>query len=94
MGVGLDISSIMSYFLLLLLLYVGGSIILRFFRFPMKLMIELLCNSLIGVGLLLLVNVFGAAVGYSIVINPFNVIFVGILGVPGVVCLFLLGMIL
>lgn len=55
----------------------------------MKKLLSLLRNILVAPFLLYIYNMIGASTGYIIPINVFNVLFVGILGVPGLVTLIL-----
>ncbi|MBR6801463.1 MAG: pro-sigmaK processing inhibitor BofA family protein [Eubacteriaceae bacterium] len=87
MNIGIGFSSVVKYLFLLIILYIAGSIILRYFRFPTKLIITLISNSLIGLGFLILANVLLAAGGMNLPVNPFNVIFSAIFGLPGAICL-------
>ncbi len=87
MGIGLEFSSVMKYIFILAALYGAGTIILRYFRFPAKLIMSLLANSLMGLGLLILINAVLVTFGHNLPINPFNLIFTAIFGLPGVLCL-------
>ena len=55
----------------------------------MKNLFSLLKNILVAPFLLYIYNMIGASTGYIIPINVFNVLFVGVLGVPGLVTLIL-----
>ena len=54
---------------------------------PIKLIIKLLINSIIGIGLLYIINLLGGLWGLHIGINAVTAVFVGILGIPGAVLL-------
>jgi len=72
---------IVLYFALgLLLLYGLGWLMLV----PLRKMLGLLANGVLGVLLLLLVNLLGPTWGYGIAINPFTALMAGFLGIPGV----------
>jgi len=94
MGIGLEFSSVIRYLTILILLYAAGTLILRYFRFPAKLIITILANSLMGLGMLILVNAVLVNFGYTLPVNPFNLIFTAIFGLPGVICLTVLMFIL
>lgn len=67
-------------------------IILKLISFPIKVIIKLLINALIGGIVLYLINIFGAVIGLSININGLSALIVGIAGVPGVIIVILLQM--
>lgn len=78
----LDISpEVIVYFILgLALLYGLGWLLLV----PLKKILRLLANSLLGAGLFFLINTLGASYGYAIMVNPFSALLTGFLGIPGV----------
>jgi inhibitor of the pro-sigma K processing machinery len=90
MDIGIELSVIFAYALGLILLYVIGYILL----FPIKVIIKLIYNGIIGGLLLLIANIIGKLVGYSLVINPMTALIAGFLGVPGVIMLIFLQYIL
>lgn len=82
--------NIFAYLLGLVLLYIAGMILV----IPIKILMRLLINGLIGGVVLFFFNLIGGIFGISLVINPLNAIIVGFLGVPGVVLLLILQIIL
>lgn len=66
----------------------------RVFRTPLKLALKLLLNTLLGFLALWVVNLMAGITGFSIGLNIWNALTVGILGVPGFVLLLLLKWIL
>ena len=50
---------------------------------PMRFMWRLVAGCVLGALTLLLVNAFGALVGFRVEINPFTAMAVGFLGLPG-----------
>lgn len=50
---------------------------------PMKFMWRLVAGGVMGALVLMVVNVLGALVGFSVEINPFTAMAVGFLGLPG-----------
>lgn len=56
---------------------------LRVFAAPLKLAVKVLCNTLLGLGALLLLNAAAPFTGLSLGLNLFNAAVVGVLGVPG-----------
>lgn len=61
---------------------------------PIRILIKLLINGLIGGVLLFFFNLIGGIFGLSILINPLNAIIAGFLGVPGVILILILQAIL
>ena len=66
---------------------IGIVVIGRIFIIPIKWIIKLLINSVIGVILLYIVNLVGTMWNFHIGINFITAIFVGVLGIPGVILL-------
>lgn len=76
-----------------LLFYIVGLILLivlgKILTFPLRRILELVANAVLGGFMLVIVNYFGSFLGINILISPLNAILVGFLGVPGVVILLL-----
>ncbi|MCC5909547.1 MAG: pro-sigmaK processing inhibitor BofA family protein [Clostridiaceae bacterium] len=87
---GFELSIILAYAFGLILLYMIGWVLL----IPIKLIMRLIWNGVIGGIMLLLVNFIGGMWGIYIAINPINALVTGFLGVPGVILLLLLQYIL
>ena len=66
----------------ILLLFVVGAV-LRLFKTPLKLAMQVLLNTLLGFGALFLLNLTQAVTGISMGVNLLNALVIGILGVPG-----------
>lgn len=62
--------------------------------FPIKKLIRLFFNSIIGGVIIFVINKIGTIWGFHIGLNIFTAIFVGILGIPGAVLLIILKLIL
>lgn len=60
-------------------------IVLKLLALPMKLIIKLVINGIVGGILIFVVNLIGANFGFMIDLNWITALIVGILGVPGVV---------
>ena len=82
----LELNYILAFFFGLLALYLVGKLLF----FPLKIILRLLGNAVVGALLLLVVNAVGGFWGVTIGINIITALVVGILGVPGVVLLLLL----
>ncbi|MBR3756591.1 MAG: pro-sigmaK processing inhibitor BofA family protein [Firmicutes bacterium] len=72
----------------------GGTLILLFLLgkallMPLKIILKMAMNSLLGGLILVIINAFGSVVGLMIPLNLINAVTVGVLGVPGVVMLLL-----
>lgn len=70
----------------------GGTLIVILFLFkiligPIKKVIGLLINSVLGAILLVVVNYFGALFGVTIGINLLTAVIAGVFGIPGVLFL-------
>ncbi len=64
--------------------------VLQLFSAPLKLALKVLLNTLLGFAALFLVNLASPLTGFSLGLNLFNALTVGVLGVPGLVLLILL----
>lgn len=71
---------------ILLLILITGSILVRPLRFLMKLVF----NSLVGLILLVVFNFIGGFVDFTIPVNLITVLAAGFLGLPGLILLILL----
>ena len=65
-------------------------LIIKIFGTPLRWLLKLALNTVIGFAALFLLNFFGGFIGIGLGINWLNAIVVGLLGVPGVVLLLLL----
>lgn len=86
----MDMNSIIIYLACLIVLFIVGKI----FYLPMKKIIKLLINSVLGGVLIYIINIVGGSFNFHIGLNIGTAIFAGILGVPGVVCLIILKLII
>jgi inhibitor of the pro-sigma K processing machinery len=82
----IDYAAIIAYAIGLLLLYIVGRILI----IPLRIVLRLLYNGIIGGIVLLLINFIGGYVGLNIAINAVTALTVGFLGVPGVIMLLIL----
>lgn len=78
----------------MLLIYIaciiGIIIIGKIFIVPIKIILKLIVNSILGVVLLYVINIIGAMWGLHIGINLITALIVGILGIPGAILLTIL----
>ena len=63
--------------------------LIRVFSVPLKVTLKLVVNTLLGFGVLWLINRTAALTGVSLGLNLWNALTIGILGLPGVVLLLL-----
>ncbi len=83
---GLDLSIYVTYLGMIVIVFVFG----KMFLWPLKMILRLVLNSVIGGILLLLINYFGQSAGLFIPLNILTACIAGILGLPGVVMLLFL----
>jgi len=93
-NLGIDFMAVVAYLSALLILLIVGLVLFRMFKVPVRILGKLLLNSALG-GLALFVLNWGLSFfGESVPINIFNAVFVGILGVPGLITVLILNYIL
>lgn len=82
----------------MLLIYIaciiGIIIIGKIFIVPIKVILKLILNSILGVILLYVINIIGAIWGLHIGINLITALIVGILGIPGAILLTILAILI
>lgn len=74
-------------------LILGLLLLILFFKIiakPIKWILKLLLNALLGLIILVVVNFFGAFIGLKITVGWLSAIVAGVLGLPGVVLLLLI----
>lgn len=74
----------------LFLIYLIGLLLV----IPIKVILRLIVNGILGGILLLVFNLIGGIFGLTLAINPLSAIIAGILGVPGIILLLIIKMIL
>ena len=78
--------------------YVVGILLVALICFiltkPVKWIVKLILNGILGGIMLIIINAVGGSVGLTIPINPISALVSGILGFPGVILLVLIGLIL
>jgi len=85
----IDYGVILAYIVGIILLFILG----RFLLVPLKVVMKLVYNALIGGIAILLVNFIGGLFGFHIAFNIYTAFIVGTLGVPGFVLLIILKLI-
>lgn len=76
-------TNLLTYLACICFLFIFG----RIFIIPIKKILKLLINSVLGGITIFLINFIGGYFGFHIGLNIFTSILVGILGLPGVVVL-------
>ena len=82
----MDMNIIITFTICIILILMFGKSIV----FPMKNILKLLLNSVLGALLIWIINVIGTSFGFHIGINYITALVVGVLGVPGAVILVIL----
>lgn len=77
---------IVAYAVGIILLFIIGRLLLT----PLKVVLKLVVNALLGAAAILLVNWIGGLFGFHIAFNIYTSFIVGTLGIPGFVLLVLL----
>ena len=86
----MDFNSIITYISCILFLFIFGKI----FIVPMKIIMKLIINSLLGAITIWIINLIGAFFNFHIGLNLITSIFVGILGIPGAIVIIIIKLIL
>lgn len=78
------------------LTYIGAIILIivfgKIFLWPIKMILKLIVNSLIGGAVIFIINLVGAGFGLLIPLNFLNALIVGVLGLPGAILLMILSL--
>ena len=83
-------SNILTYLACICFLFIFG----RVFIVPIKKVLKLVINSVLGGIAIFLINLIGANFGFHIGLNILTSILVGILGLPGAICLVIVKLVL
>ena len=75
--------NIITYLACICFIFIFGKI----FIVPIKKIIKLVLNSILGGVVIFIINLVGTNFGFHIGINLFTSILIGLLGLPAVVCL-------
>jgi inhibitor of the pro-sigma K processing machinery len=76
-------ATIITYLACICFLFIFG----RLFIVPLKKILKLVINSVLGGVCIFLINLIGASFGFHIGLNVLTSLIVGLLGLPGAVCL-------
>ncbi|HZX47237.1 MAG TPA: pro-sigmaK processing inhibitor BofA family protein [Clostridia bacterium] len=86
MGISIDFSVVLAYAFGLLLLYIVGWLLVM----PVKFLLRLLYNGIIGGIMLWILNLVGGFFNVQVAINPVTALIAGFLGIPGVLLILIL----
>ena len=81
-----EFNNIIAYIACIFFLFIFGKI----FIVPIKTILKLIFNSLLGGVIIYIINLIGVAFNFHIGLNIITSIFVGILGIPGAIILIIL----
>jgi len=71
--------TIFAYIIGIILLYSLGRLLLT----PLKFILKLIYNAIVGGVVILVINLIGRLIGFSLALNVVSALIVGTLGVPG-----------
>lgn len=75
--------NILTYLACICFIFIIGKI----FIVPIKKILKLILNSILGGIIIYVINLIGANFGFHIGLNIVNSVIIGLLGLPGAVCL-------
>lgn len=84
-------ASLTSSYIVLIFAAIAVVIVAKLLAWPVKKIVKLALNVIGGILLIFLVNTFGSNIGITIPFNILTALIAGVLGIPGVVLLILLG---
>lgn len=84
MEMSMEVGILLAYAFGIFAIYILGYL----FLIPIKIIMRLIVNSVLGGILIVLINFIGAYWGFHLPLNLLSSVIVGILGIPGVVLLF------
>ena len=88
--VNLDFNNIIAYIACIFFLFIFGKV----FIVPIKTIIKLVINSVLGGVVIFLINFIGAYFNFHIGLNIITSIFVGLLGIPGAIVIVIIKLLL
>ena len=81
--INLEMNNIIVYFACIILIF----IISKLFIMPIKKILKLIFNSILGGIIIYLINIVGSTFNFHIGLNIYTALVTGFLGIPGVVLL-------
>lgn len=82
----MELNTVIPYLVGVIILFFLGKV----FVLPIKSILKLIGNSILGAILIYIINLIGSAFNFHIGLNVFTILFVALLGVPGAVVLALI----
>ena len=82
----IDVFAILAIFLAIGAVYIVGVLLVL----PIKIVVKLVINGIVGAVALFIINIFGGLIGLTVGINPITALIAGFLGIPGIILLLLL----
>ena len=82
----MDINNLIIFLGCIIIIFLVG----KFFVVPLKIMLKILGNSVLGALIIFLVNSIGELYEFHIGLNVITTLVVGILGIPGAILLIIL----
>ena len=89
MKLQLDPMLILYFVLGIIVLYISGRLLLA----PFKLLLKLMFSSILGAAVIVIINMIGSFLNFTIPLNPLNSVLTGFFGLPGVALIFLMRLI-
>lgn len=86
----MDFNNIITYIACIFFLFIFGKI----FIIPIKTILKLVINSILGALTIFIINLIGAFFNFHIGLNLITSIFVGILGIPGAIAIVIIKLLL
>lgn len=81
--INLEMNNIIVYFACIILIFIIG----KLFIMPIKKILKLIFNSILGGIIIYLINIVGSTFNFHIGLNIYTALVTGFLGIPGVVLL-------
>lgn len=81
----------MAEYVVLIFAAIAVIVVAKLLAWPVKKIIKLALNIVVGIVMIVLVNTFGSTIGITIPFNIVTALIAGILGVPGVIGLIVIG---
>lgn len=78
-----DFNNIIAYIACIFFLFIFGKV----FIVPIKTILKLIINSILGGVIIFVINLIGVNFGFHIGLNLITSIFIGLLGIPGTIVL-------
>lgn len=81
----------MANYIVLIFAAIAVIVVAKLLAWPTKKILKLAINVIFGIIMIILVNTFGVTIGITIPFNILTALIAGILGIPGVIALIIIG---